>query len=411
MAPNIRSAQLETRSARAKLAPRRKVYAVRVAPRIRVGYRRNVSGPGTWSVVCANGSGGSWMERIALADDMEDADGTAVMNFWQAVERAKKVARTEDGIVNSERPITVREAVESYQRDLATRGRAEQNAILILKKLPSALASMAVAALTRRDVIAFRNGLLQSGVKKSSAHRYMVGLIAALNYVCTLDERLNDRAWKRLPVLPNSREARTDVILSSYQVLEIVRIAYDQEPEFGIVVETLSVAGARFSQVLRLTVGDILPNDRLAMPVSAKGRGTKKVQKVPVPITASLAIKLRSHAAGRKPSEPLLVNAKGKPWPKNAQTHRFPGIVKAAGLDPAQFTSYSLRHSSIVRQLIAGTPIRLTAAVHDTSVGQIEAHYSRYIANHGDDMIRKALLNALPAAANDNRRHGRLVTG
>jgi hypothetical protein len=38
---------------------------------------------------------------------------------------------------------------------------------------------------------------------------------------------------------------------------------------------------------------------------------------------------------------------------------------------------YALRHSSIVRGIRANLPIRLIAALHDTSVTMIERHYSR----------------------------------
>ena len=95
MAPRIHSQQLETRTARLRLKPRRKPYYARVAPGIRVAYRRNV-GAGTFSVCWADGQGGSWLKKLALADDYEDADGKNVLDFWQAAEQAKGLAR-DDG--------------------------------------------------------------------------------------------------------------------------------------------------------------------------------------------------------------------------------------------------------------------------------------------------------------------------
>ena len=47
---------------------------------------------------------------------------------------------------------------------------------------------------------------------------------------------------------------------------------------------------------------------------------------------------------------------------------------------------YALRHSSIVRGIRAGLPIRLVAAVHDTSVQMIERHYSRWIVDGLDEL-------------------------
>jgi hypothetical protein len=108
------------------------------------------------------------MERIALAD------GTAVMNFWQAIEAAKKRVRTEDGEVNNERPGTVRGAVETSERDLGARDRAARNANWILKRLPPGPASKPVGAVVRKDIIGFRDEMLATGVKKSTVTRCKV---------------------------------------------------------------------------------------------------------------------------------------------------------------------------------------------------------------------------------------------
>jgi hypothetical protein len=43
-----------------------------------------------------------------------------------------------------------------------------------------------------------------------------------------------------------------------------------------------------------------------------------------------------------------------------------------------------LRHSSIVRQLLAGVPIRIVAVKHDSSVPMIERALS---GDHADDMV------------------------
>jgi hypothetical protein len=64
-------------------------------------------------------------------------------------------------------------------------------------------------------------------------------------------------------------------------------------------------------------------------------------------------------------------------------------------------TLYALRHSSIVRQLLANVPIRIVATLHDTSVNMIERTYSRHIAEHTDALARRALLDtARPAPEN-----------
>jgi hypothetical protein len=72
-------------------------------------------------------------------------------------------------------------------------------------------------------------------------------------------------------------------------------------------------------------------------------------------------------------------------------------IIKAAEL-PADIIPYALRHSSIVRALGAGLPIRLVAALHDTSSEMIEKNYSAYIVDAMDELAAKAVVPLLPAA-------------
>jgi hypothetical protein len=71
-------------------------------------------------------------------------------------------------------------------------------------------------------------------------------------------------------------------------------------------------------------------------------------------------------------------------------TRLFAQVAKRAGIDQ---TAYCLRHSSIVRALLAGTPTRVVAANHDTSTIQIERVYSHFISDHADAVSRRGLLD------------------
>src|SRR5262249_45042521 len=87
------------------------------------------------------------------------------------------------------------------------------------------------------------------------------------------------------------------------------------------------------------------------------------------------------------------------PWRKSDHSRPFARTVQQSGLDPAEVTIYALRHSSIVRHLLAGVPVRVVAANHDTSVVMIERNYSRYISDHADALARAALLETHPITA------------
>ena len=124
-----------------------------------------------------------------------------------------------------------------------------------------------------------------------------------------------------------------------------------------------------------------------------------------VPIPASLAVKLKATAAGRSPSESLLLRGDGKPWRPEVQDYRacLINAVTRAELDPTTVTLYALRHSSIARQILAGVPLRLIATTHDTSTPMIEASYSALIHEHGDGIVRAALLDPAQPTAPGNK--------
>src|SRR6478672_11636454 len=115
MARRVRASTLENRTARLKMEPRKKPYHfTTIAPGLAVGYRRN-KGPGKWVLRAADGHGSYWTDAIALADD---------------------------------RPATVAEALDVYERDLAARNGAAINARGVRNLLPAGLLAKPVALLT-----------------------------------------------------------------------------------------------------------------------------------------------------------------------------------------------------------------------------------------------------------------------
>src|ERR1700745_3381716 len=74
MARSIRSATLETRSARLRLPVSKVPVFIKIGPKIGLGYRRNQTA-GTWVVRLADGKGRNSRKAIGSADDYEEADG------------------------------------------------------------------------------------------------------------------------------------------------------------------------------------------------------------------------------------------------------------------------------------------------------------------------------------------------
>ena len=136
------------------------------------------------------------------------------------------------------------------------------------------------------------------------------------------------------------------------------------------------------------------PAPRMMMPASRKGKGTKPISRYPVPIPAGLAAWLAS--VDRPAASLLITKPNGTSWKRTDHGPLFARVVTNCGLDPAEVTMYALRHSNIVRQLLAGVPVRVVAVSHDTSVTMIERTYSRYIGDHADALARGAMLDMTP---------------
>jgi integrase len=385
-----------------KLPVAKKPLFVRIGRGIGLGYRRNRTA-GSWVARFADGRGGNRTKVIGVADDYENADGNRVLDFWQAQERTRALARGDSGTVSS-RPVRVSEALDTYEADLRTRGGDIGNVSRVKAHLTPELRGTLVASLVAGDLRRWRDSLTKS-LASSTVNRTCTVLKAALNLAADHDERIaNRRAWENgLATIPDAEKSR-NVILSEADVRWIIAEAHAQSPEFGILVEIAAVTGARVSQLFRIEAQDLQADradPRLLMPTSRKGRGTKKVLRHPVPIPIGLATKLHVLAKGRPATAPLLLKPNGDCWRKSEHARLFRRAVDAAHRDPAEVTIYALRHSNIVRQILAGVPIRVVAVNHDTSVAMIERTYSRCIGDHADALARGALLDtAAPVATN-----------
>lgn len=405
MARKLRDSSLDSRSARAKLAVRKKAYTVRIAPGIRLAYRRNAGPGGSWSVLRSDGSGGNWLKRFAIADDHEDADGVTVLTFWQAADRAKALARGgEDSGDDAGRPASVAEALDDYAADLAVRGANTVNASSPRNHLTATLLSRTVSMLAVRDLRQWRNGLGEA-MPASTVNRVCKSLKAALTLAASHDDRItNAKAWRvGLAALPEADDTESNLVLTDAQRRDVIAAAYAISGAFGLYVEVHAATGARSGQIALVDVSDLKvgPEPRLLMPSSLKGRNRRTRTRKPVPISPGLADRLEAAAAGRAPDAPLLMLADGARWTVGAHRKPFLAAATAAGL-PDGATIYCLRHTWITRALLAGVAIRLVASSADTSVAMIERTYSKYIADHGDAQMRRAVLD-LDAPAVDDR--------
>jgi integrase len=407
MARKIRSAIIDNRSARLALVVRRKPHGfTTVAPGVALGFRRNRS-INAWVVRCADGRGGAWTSTLpGVPDDFEDADGEHVLTFYQAQDKARQMARGQGN--DHGRLPTWAEAIDDYETDLVARGGGKNNATTLRHHLQHApaLLNKLVPLLTAAELKRWRNELLtSSGLKPASVVRLLKNAKASLNLAANHDPRIQNRdAWRiGLGGLVDTY-APVDQIQPDAVVLQIVAEAYAYDEAFGLFVHVAAETAARASQIARLLVADLQADHaepKLLMPSSRKGK-SRSITRKPVPITPDLATRLKHVAGKRPPGDPLLLRSDGGPWQPTSRKHvRDPFAVIAERAGIAGETMYCLRHSAIVRALLAGVPARLVAANADTSLAMLERTYARFISHHGDDVARRGLLDTVQPANAD----------
>ena len=419
MARRVRHSSLETRTSRLKLAVRRKPYpGPRLARGTQLLYRRN-KGNGSWVLKAANGHGQYWTRRIADADDFDESNGEAILTFFEAQDSAKKLSRAGTGAaVDTTAPITVDRALVDYKADLISRGANAHNAVAPRGHLTATLLAKPVQLLTSRELKHWRDSLLGK-LAPASINRLCNSVCAALELSAQHDQRIKNRdAWEvGLAGLPDAQKAR-NVVMSDATIHALVAAAYRKDHQLGLFVDTLAVTGTRPSQAARLRVEDLHyhpSKPKLMMPKSGKGggrnRSQKKLERYSVPITAALSKRLKVACDGRAASASLLLRTDGSPWGDNPAPYYRRDVrelIAGIGENPDEVTMYSLRHSSVVRMLLKNIPIRLIAALHNTSVSQVERNYSKHVTEHSIDDITRAGLLSEPALSGE-KAHNVLI--
>ena len=117
MARTVRDAKLESRTARTQLKPVAKPYYRAIDEGLHLGYRKGKTA-GKWVMRWYVGAQTYLTETIATADDTIDADGNAILTFFQAqgLARARFVEkrRVAAGLPAVSGPYTVRLCIADY---------------------------------------------------------------------------------------------------------------------------------------------------------------------------------------------------------------------------------------------------------------------------------------------------------
>ena len=379
---------------------------------LKLGYRKGPRG-GAWIAKVVSGN---LRRETTLGPADDDRVGPGVLTFkeaiaealqWSARERARGRAQGDDRA-----RCTVASAVESYiaareKRDMR-RGKDARSRLTKHVLSDRKLSELPLDELTTKELRAW-TARKSATLKPATLNRLQNDLRAALNaaietHAAELSPALRENVTIGLRSRPDADRAR-QAVLPDVEVKALIAAARDIDSDLGALVLILASTGCRFGQAAALTVRDLqVDTRRILIPSSRKGRSTKIRPCIPVPLGDDVIASLRTLIAGRDGHEPLLERwvsrqtgpfawerVRRGPWRAASEmTRGWTATLSAASVRKGT-PPYCLRHSSIVRALRAGVPMRIVAALHDTSITMIERHYAAYILNISDDIARRAV--------------------
>lgn len=430
MARTVRDVRLDSRASRERLEARKKPYYRAIEPGRHLGYYKGSRG-GAW-LARTNEAGRYQEKKIATADDIRDANGVDVLSFAQAQSAARKwfdeLALAPEAAQSA---VTVRSAVEGYiasrdTREKARQGRAVKSSAshkLELHVLGNA--NLADIAMVKLDASALKNWRKALPGTAASRQRITNDFKAALNRaapnasvkLAIKDGLATPKDEAPDPTGDDAADIESKILTDEETRRLLVAVRDAGDVDLYRLCLALASTGARFAQVRRLKVRDVqAQRGRIMMPASHKGRvGSQAKPSIPVPVGQDVIDALAPAIKGRKGDEPLFERwrhvqtgplewerDRRGPWLTASELSRpIRAAVEAAEL-PASTSSYSFRHTSIVRALREGLPVRLVAQLHDTSIQMIERNYTRFMAHALEDVARKAIVPMVAEDRGDN---------
>jgi integrase len=405
MARRVHDKTLDSREARRRLKIRGKPYYRAIERGLHLGYRRLGDGQsGTWVARHYVGDQQYEISRIGTADDNTDADGVVVLDFWQAVEAARKaMVDRAHGARGGHGNITVGQAMDDYlafldgNRKSGVDARYRDRALI-----RPALGDLEVAKLTADDLrkwmdrlartparLRTREGLRQKYAKLETADAKRSRKVTANRTLTVLKAALN-RAWKDGKVASNTAWARVE----KFQDVDVARIRYLSiaeakrlinacDPDFRLLVQAALETGCRLGELVALQVHDFNPDSgTIAIKTSKSGEPRHVV------LTEEGSAFFRQLCAGRPGGAVMLVRADGKPWARSEQ-----GPLMAAACDRAKITPainfHGLRHTWASLAVMAGVPLMVVAEnLGHRDTRMVEMHYAHLAKSYVAEAVR-----------------------
>jgi integrase len=399
MARRIQDKNLDSKDARRKLAPRGKPYWRGVERGLHLGYRRLSDAAGPWIVRRYLGKQKYDEQRIGIADDLSDADGVRVLDYWQAVDAARGASAKDAA---AKKRYTVADAVHAYleymtaEKKSAPHVRSRMDAHVLpvlghievrnldpetLRKWLRDLAGKPARIRTSRGKEPRHRTMGEDAEtirkRRASANQCLVAVKAALNRA--YDDGLvpSAEAWRKVKPFQGVNAARVRYL----KLAECKRLLNACEPDFRDLVRGALETGARYGELIQLEVGDYNPDvGTVAIYVN------KTDEPRHVVLTADGDSFFRQLCVGR--TGRMFLHADGQKWGASHQERRIKLACKRARIDPP-ISFHILRHTWASLSVMAGMPLMVVAKnLGHADTKMVEKHYGHLAPSYVATEIR-----------------------
>jgi integrase len=408
----VNAVDLSTAAKRSRLKPRPgNPYWVRIGAHgsgQALGYYKGAAG-GRWVAKLVQ-RGRKKTLPLGVADDAEDGVGMTYDAALRAAMVGFEKLNVEAGCCER---LTLELVRDAYLADLKSRGGNTKDAHSRWAHVPNDWLARDPSSIEPDEWRRWRDRLPLTPAGKN---RTTATIKAALAYACNQYPDLAAPAvrWKTALAKVAGADQARHVALGSSDIRSLLAAARNIDADFHVLCVLAACTGARYGQLTRITVGDLEVGGRIVrIPRSAKGRNgaAKKDRWIAVPIPPDVCALLANYRANRDPSSPLLLRTvrtpaggtKRRGW---AHAEQVPFIRQASQAALGRKIEFStFRHSYICAALARNVPIRVVAAICDTSSDMIERNYSAHILDAtvgliGADQIDLGLgdTNLIPSA-------------
>lgn len=402
MARSTRDSKLETRTARLKLEHGKR-FTRNIGQHLMLVYRRGPTG-GAWSVKLLQADGRYALQSLADADDHQDANGVDVLDYFQAQDKAREVAKAAKenaGIVR--KPLTVGQVMTAYMEWFALHKKsAKETAYTVERHILPTLAQLDAATLSAEVLQEWLEELVKAPVikrkkrivvdlkdrnalrrRQASANRVLTVLKAALNRAVETGKlKGSAEDWKTIKPfrdvdVPKVRYLNTE---------ECTRLLNACDTDFRPLVRGALLTGCRYGELVKMCAADF-NRDASAIHVSESKSGKPRY----VPLSDEGRQHFEAMTAGKLGTDLIFTRGDGGKWGDSHQSRRMCDACAVAKIVPA-ISFHDLRNTygallamrrvsmKVIAELLGHADTRIT-----------ERHYAHLAPSYVADTLRANL--------------------